>query len=375
MSSKLPIELRGGGVADVQIREKARHRLLHVRRAVIPEEMRSTVALGWAIAIFVSVAAFPRSSLAERQHTVQSGQTLARIAHHYSVTVASLAAANRLGRESMLRPGQVLRVPERGVVYVRSGQTLAGIARRYDLSVEALARQNHLKPGSVLRIGQRVLLPGYEAARERERAARRWGRPRRPGVAKLYRVASGEKRRIRLVDRFGRVRRPALRRLRHLLRPKRARQRKAPHPRLVRLMAQVSDHFGGRPLSIISGYRRPGGSTSPSSRHVKAQAVDFRVQGVPLEAVRDYCRTFDHVGVGYYPRSHFIHLDVRRANAYWVDWSKPGQPPMLRKPADLRENAEAKPTDDAQVDGERSQPPAADDGQPPIDDAPEAIVD
>lgn len=368
MSWKLPIQ-------PSDARKKAYDRLLEVRGAVIPKEMRSTVALGWAVAILVSVSVFPSTSLAERQHTVRSGQTLARIAHHYSVTVGSLAAANRIGRDAMLRPGQVLRVPERGVVYVRPGQTLVGIARHYDLSVEALARQNHMKPGGVLRIGQRLLLPGYEAARERERAARRWGRPRRPGVVKLYRVASGEEQRVRLVDRFGRVRRPALRRLRHLLRPKRARQRKAPHPRLVRLMAQVADHFGGRPLSIISGYRRPGGSTSPTSRHVKAQAVDFRVQGVPLEAVRDYCRKFDHVGVGYYPRSHFIHLDVRRTNAYWVDWSEPGQPPMLRKPAEPRNDAEAKPGEVAQADGERSQPPAPDDGQPPIDDAPEAIVD
>jgi hypothetical protein len=44
------------------------------------------------------------------------------------------------------------------------------------------------------------------------------------------------------------------------------------------------------------------------------------------------------VGVGYYPTTQFVHLDVRKQPARWTDWSLPGQPPVLTKPADLDEN-------------------------------------
>jgi hypothetical protein len=35
---------------------------------------------------------------------------------------------------------------------------------------------------------------------------------------------------------------------------------------------------------------------------------------------------FKNVGVGYYPNSSFVHLDVRRgSSAFWIDYSGPGQ--------------------------------------------------
>jgi hypothetical protein len=61
------------------------------------------------------------------------------------------------------------------------------------------------------------------------------------------------------------------------------------------------------------------------------RAVDFRIIGVPNEALRDYLRTFPNVGVGYYPNSTFVHFDARDAPAYWVDYSRPGQPPQYRR--------------------------------------------
>ena len=43
--------------------------------------------------------------------------------------------------------------------------------------------------------------------------------------------------------------------------------------------------------------------------------------------LRDYLRkTFDKVGVGYYPNSTFVHLDVRKdRSAFWIDYSGPGE--------------------------------------------------
>ena len=84
------------------------------------------------------------------------------------------------------------------------------------------------------------------------------------------------------------------------------------------LLAEVSDHFGGRQIHVISGYRLAGGDTKPTSRHVSGDAIDFRIPGVPLTELRDYCANFSRVGVGYYPKSGFVHLDVRKRNARWT---------------------------------------------------------
>jgi hypothetical protein len=60
---------------------------------------------------------------------------------------------------------------------------------------------------------------------------------------------------------------------------------------------------------------------------------------VPNEVVRDYVRTFNRVGVGYYPNSSFVHLDVREYAAYWVDYSRPGEAPR-RSPSRRAEPAQ-----------------------------------
>ena len=96
-------------------------------------------------------------------------------------------------------------------------------------------------------------------------------------------------------------------------------------------------------MTIVSGYREAGGYTRESSRHTQGHALDIRIQGVPAEALRDYVRaTFRQVGVGYYPRSHFVHVDVRDRDAYWVDWAGPGEGPRYQRrgeaaPADATE--------------------------------------
>jgi hypothetical protein len=101
------------------------------------------------------------------------------------------------------------------------------------------------------------------------------------------------------------------------------------HPRLLRQIAIVSDHFGGRTLHVVSGFRpfRRGQYTAHSNHNIGA-AMDFRVEGVPNRVLRDFCRTLPQTGCGFYPRSVFVHMDVRDESATWVDWSRPGQRPM-----------------------------------------------
>jgi uncharacterized protein YcbK (DUF882 family) len=315
-------------------------------------------------------AAAGAAAQTERQHTVRSGQSLVRIAKQYRVDPIELAAANGLRTDAEIKRGQKLTVPEEGCVYVTPGQTLGRIAKANRVMVEELAKLNKIQPTDTLQIGQRLILPGYRPSK----AEKRWGPPARRGVLKLYRIWSAQSMTLRMVDHRGKVRPAAIRQMREFLRPRDSRRRKLPNERLLRLLAQVSDHFGGRAVHVVSGYRLPGGNTRETSRHVAGEAIDFRIPGVTLEELRDYCQRFDHVGVGYYPRSHFVHLDVRRQNARWTDWSLPGQKAILAKPDDIDDSSRPvapEPIMPAHEYNIEADPPAPDDGQPPIEDPPQ----
>lgn len=291
----------------------------------------------------------------QRVHVVRSGQSLARIAQRYDVAVADLAAANGIRRDAQLRVGQQLTLPESNVVYVRSGQTLAEIANRANCSVTELVRINRLRQGTQLRVGQRILLPGYEAPRG-SRGGNRWGRARNPGVVTFYRVATRQRTRIRVLDTRGRAARNALRRMSDMMRPRGSRPAErfpSPPPRLAEIIARVSDHFGGRVVHVISGFRHAGGNTRESSQHLSGHALDIHVAGVPNTELRDFLRTFDRVGVGYYPRSSFVHIDVREQSAFWVDWSRPGEAPRYQR------RGEPPPAD---AEGSERQTEGGDDG-------------
>ena len=151
-----------------------------------------------------------------------------------------------------------------------------------------------------------------------------------PGVVKL--VRGSETLEVRVLDRQKRLVSATLPQFARFLRSRSG----ADHPidaRLVTLLATVSDHFGGREVTVVSGFR----PYSPRqharhSNHNEGRAIDFSIKGVGNEAVRDFCRTLRNVGVGYYPNSLFVHLDVRDGNAYWVDYAAPGQAPRSRAP-------------------------------------------
>lgn len=101
---------------------------------------------------------------------------------------------------------------------------------------------------------------------------------------------------------------------------------RALHPRLLQLLQSVVERFPGHAVEIVSGYR-PGAS---ASRHAHARALDLRLVGVRREDLRDFARGLPGAGVGFYPNSVFIHLDVRDAaegNAFWTDYSGPGETP------------------------------------------------
>jgi uncharacterized protein YcbK (DUF882 family) len=73
-------------------------------------------------------------------------------------------------------------------------------------------------------------------------------------------------------------------------------------------------------IEILSGYRtketndalRESGTTNAAehSQHIEANALDLRVPGVPAAELRDAALSLGAGGVGYYPKSQFIHVDT-----------------------------------------------------------------
>lgn len=94
------------------------------------------------------------------------------------------------------------------------------------------------------------------------------------------------------------------------------------HPALLLRLQRIGEAFEGGTIEIVSGFR----PRSPrTSRHHHGRALDLRVAGVSREAVRDLAASFEQTGVGWYPNSTFVHVDVREESAYWVDLSRPGE--------------------------------------------------
>jgi uncharacterized protein YcbK (DUF882 family) len=116
----------------------------------------------------------------------------------------------------------------------------------------------------------------------------------------------------------------AQRAISRFLRCVRTRRVKQVDPRLIALIYQVSRDFRGREIEVVSGFRWPKPGESRRSRHWRARAIDLRVKGVSSWRLsRHVWRTYAGVGVGYYPRSGFVHLDVRELPVRWID--RPGR--------------------------------------------------
>ncbi len=127
--------------------------------------MRS-VLLALALAAIAALGALG-SARADRRYTVREGDTLARIARRFHVSVRDLQRANRLRSESV-RAGRSLTIPgpatdtearRMGYHIVRRGETLSEIAARLRVPLRELKRLNRLRSDRV-RVGQRLRVPG-----------------------------------------------------------------------------------------------------------------------------------------------------------------------------------------------------------------------
>jgi uncharacterized protein YcbK (DUF882 family) len=139
---------------------------------------------------------------------------------------------------------------------------------------------------------------------------------------KLYHLHTGES--LDIVYRIGDTYLPAaLAKLNYLLRDDRNDDQSHYDPREFDLLHNLLARLG-RPnavVDIVCGYRTPetneylrtrGRNTgvARNSQHTLAKAIDIRIPGVATRKLRDIALSLHEGGVGYYPISQFVHVDV-----------------------------------------------------------------
>ena len=108
----------------------------------------------------------------------------------------------------------------------------------------------------------------------------------------------------------------------HLLREPSSGNEHPVEPRVLDALYRIQVHFDAQEIRIISGYRTPRGG---ASNHGKGRAIDVVVPGATDDDVAKFAREMGFMGVGIYPQSGFVHVDVRERSYFWVDASGPGK--------------------------------------------------
>jgi uncharacterized protein YcbK (DUF882 family) len=118
----------------------------------------------------------------------------------------------------------------------------------------------------------------------------------------------------------------ALEAVNHLLRDYRTGDVHAIRPGLLDVLATLSAKLGTTArFELISGYRSPktnaalherSGQVASGSLHMLGEATDIRIAGVDLAHLRDAALSLGAGGVGYYPTTGFVHVDVGRVRRW-----------------------------------------------------------
>lgn len=139
---------------------------------------------------------------------------------------------------------------------------------------------------------------------------------------KLHHLHTGES--IDVVYRIGDMYLPAaMVELNHFLRDHRTDDESSYDPKEFDLLHNVLARLGKTSgvIDIVCGYRTPWSNNflrtrsedtgvAEHSQHMLAKAIDIRVPGVTTSHLRDAALSLAAGGVGYYPISQFVHVDV-----------------------------------------------------------------
>lgn len=141
----------------------------------------------------------------------------------------------------------------------------------------------------------------------------------RPRILTLNNLHTGESIKAEFFDGRGYIQ-DELARLNYFFRDFRANKVKVIDPglfdQLFRLQGLLSTR---KPVQLISGYRSVitnnelrshNRGVAKKSYHTRGRAMDFHIEGVSLTRIRKAALSLRAGGVGYYPRSNFIHIDT-----------------------------------------------------------------
>jgi uncharacterized protein YcbK (DUF882 family) len=145
---------------------------------------------------------------------------------------------------------------------------------------------------------------------------------------RFYHTHTGE--RLDIVYRRGDQYIPAaLDELDHFLRDHRTGDVRHFDPRLFDLLYDLTASLGDSDgeIDVICGYRTPWSNeflrtrsahtgVAEHSLHIQAEAIDIRLPDIPTSELRDAALRLQRGGVGYYPASNFVHVDVGRVR-HW----------------------------------------------------------
>jgi uncharacterized protein YcbK (DUF882 family) len=198
----------------------------------------------------------------------------------------------------------------------RPSRAFRGNTLKWDMKI-------FLRPTACLLFLLAMIAPGYAA-----RGARRSpdGAACDEHHLRLFHTHTGE--RIDIVYRRGDQFLPeAEEQLDHFLRDHRTGDVKHYDPRVFDLLADLAAAVGhpGGETDIICGYRTPwsneflrshSAGVAQNSLHMQAHAIDIRIPGVSTIALRDAALKLGRGGVGYYPRSQFVHVDTGRVRTW-----------------------------------------------------------
>lgn len=120
--------------------------------------------------------------------------------------------------------------------------------------------------------------------------------------------------------RDGNYDRKALGKINHVLRDHYSGDVYPMNVRLMDLLYDLQHRLGNSgAIEIISGYRSPktnlhlahlSGGVAHNSYHMRGMAIDLRMNGTSLTKIHKTAMTMRRGGVGFYPDSQFVHVDV-----------------------------------------------------------------
>lgn len=118
----------------------------------------------------------------------------------------------------------------------------------------------------------------------------------------------------------------ALGEINHILRDFRTNDVHPIDAKLLDLLNTLHQKLGSKvPFSVISGYRSPktnatlaeaSNGVAKHSLHMEGQAIDIHLEDVALKDLHRGALALKRGGVGYYPASDFVHVDVGRVRTW-----------------------------------------------------------